>query len=139
MVPFVLSVVQVVETLLQPLQLQGEARSQFLKLDVLCVIENVSAIKAATIKEKSEEKKIMFGLQCNQGTKGKREEKKNGPVKSNKDEVSLVVEGDDLPPFELRIVRKQRSKHSSHTVTQACVESIQNELRTVLRNLSTVL
>jgi len=75
-VPFVLSVVQVVETLLQPLQLQGEARSQFLKLDVLCVIENVSAIKAATIKEKSEEKNIMFGLQCNQGTKGKREEKK---------------------------------------------------------------
>jgi len=60
-------------------------------------------------------------------------------VKPNKDEVSLVVEGDDLPPLELRVVGKQCREHPSHTVAQARVEAIQNKLRTVFGNLSTIL
>ena len=47
-------------------------------------------------------------------------------MKSEKDKVPLVVEGDDLSPTELRIVGEQSSKHSSNCVTQSGREVVQN-------------
>ena len=50
------------------------------------------------------------------------------PVKSEEDEVSLVVKGDHLSSTKLRVVGEQGSKHPSNGVTQSGGEVVQDHL-----------
>ena len=54
-------------------------------------------------------------------------------MESEKDEVSLVVEGDDLPAHKLRVLRKESGKQPTDGVSQAGAEVIENYLRRVFR------
>ena len=49
-------------------------------------------------------------------------------MKSEEDEVSLVVEGDHLSSTELRVVGEQGGKHPSNGVTQSSREVVKDHL-----------
>ena len=44
------------------------------------------------------------------------------------DVVSLVVEGDRAATLEIGVLVEQGGKHSTHTLAQACVEVVQDQL-----------
>lgn len=53
----------------------------------------------------------------------------SSPVEPEKNEVSLVVEGDHLSAQKLWVLGEEGSKQSSDAVTQTCGEVVQNHLR----------
>ncbi len=52
----------------------------------------------------------------------------NVPVPSHKYEVALVVEGDHVPAYEFGLVREHGAKQASHSMPQASVKIVQNNL-----------
>lgn len=56
---------------------------------------------------------------------------KFSPVKSEKDEVSLVVEGGDLSTHKLGVLWKESSKQPADAVAQTCAEVVEDHLRGV--------
>lgn len=62
----------------------------------------------------------------------------NVAVVTNEDVVSLVVEGDDLAPLELRIVREERAEEAPGAVTQAGGEVVEDQLRNVASGCAVV-
>lgn len=55
------------------------------------------------------------------------------------DEVSLVVEGDDPPAPELRVLVEQAAQHAPHTPTQPRVEVVQQQLWTMAADTTVAL
>ena len=52
-------------------------------------------------------------------------------MKSEEDEVALVVERGHLSPSELRVVGEEGSKHASNRMSQPCGEVVENDFRLV--------
>lgn len=53
---------------------------------------------------------------------------RRSPVESEKDEVSLVVEGGDLPTYELRVLWEKSSQQPADAVAQTCAEVVEDQL-----------
>ncbi len=53
------------------------------------------------------------------------------PVVPDKDVVTLIVEGDDSPALELRIIGEDGGEHPRHGVTQPGGEVVQDHFREV--------
>lgn len=53
---------------------------------------------------------------------------KYSPVESEKDEVSLVVEGGDLSTHKLRVLWKESREQPTDAVAQTCAEVVQDHL-----------
>lgn len=61
------------------------------------------------------------------------------PVMTEKYIIPLVVEGDDSPPLEVRIGRKQTGEHPTDCLGKASCEVGENQLGMVVRGLSDIL
>ena len=59
-------------------------------------------------------------------------------MSSKEYKISLIMKCANLASLELRNVRKQGGKHSTHRMTKSCIEIIQNQLW-LMRSLSTVI
>lgn len=129
--PLVLPKLWVKGAFLKRAQFEGKARSQLLNTNFLLILENVPweirvCIYIQTIF------KINGGetLQRDKGynTTQARIQLKYPPVKSEKDKVSLVVEGGDLSTHKLRVLWKEGSKHAADAVTQTRGEVVEDNL-----------
>lgn len=58
-------------------------------------------------------------------------------MESEKDEVSLVVEGGDLSTHKLGVLRKESGQQSADAVAQTCGEVVEDHLWRVLCGLFT--
>lgn len=56
-------------------------------------------------------------------------------MKSEKDEVSLVVEGGNLPAHKLRVLWEESGEESADGVAQARAEVVQDHLGTVFSGI----
>ena len=61
------------------------------------------------------------------------------PMMPHKDEVALVVQCDDSTSMELWVVGKHGGQQTTHRVTQARIEVVQNHLWFMFTHTATVL
>ncbi len=55
---------------------------------------------------------------------------------SKEDVIALIVQSDDTPSAEMRIVREQTGEHARDRVTETRVEVVEDHLREVVRRVA---
>jgi hypothetical protein len=63
----------------------------------------------------------------------------NISMMSEKDKISLIVEGHNPSSFEFWLLWEQSGKESANSSTQFCVEIIQNQFRIVIGGVTMVM
>ena len=117
--PFVFTKLRIEGAFLQPTELEGKSRPQFLQpclgLFLLAVLAPIPTFVTTLV---GGYQRLVALL-------------KDVSVMSHKDVIALVVKGRHLPTTELGVVREQAAQKSTGTMSQSCGEAIEDQFRYV--------
>ena len=118
--PFVFAKLRIERPLLQPTELEGKSRSQFLQarlgLFLLAVLTSIVTVFSTALV--GGHQRFIALLE-------------NISVMSHKDVITLVVKGGHLPATELCVVRKQAAQEPPGAMSQPGGETVEDQLRHV--------